>query len=138
MFSICVLNRVYFLIIIIILIVGEAVSVLPKDKRLKYVRQGFLRNWFIRAFLYIFVVASLMQQHMYAKRDGLMRDTRIHPSDWREGAMSAFWGLFNWSSLLFYLCYLILGLYRMDTILDNLEQEYEEKTGRYDPNPEYM
>lgn len=133
-----VLVRVYFLAIGMILVVGEVVSMQPKDQRIvPYVRQGFLENWFIRGFLYIFFCVSVMQQHIQADRDGLMESTRIPRSDWDAKAASAFWGLFNWSSFLVYICYTILGLYRMDSHLDELEDEYKREIGRYDSNPRY-
>lgn len=131
-FSINTSNRVFFLVIIIILILGEAVSILPEEKQLPYLRQGFLKNWFIRGFLYIFVVASVMQHHMNARRDNLMIVTRIPRSDWDASAASFFWGVFNWVSLLIYFSYLILGVYRMDSKLDELKKTYN------DPNPGYM
>ena len=117
--------------IILVLIIGEVVCVMPEEKRLPYVREGFLRNWFIRGFLYIFIVASVMQQHMNARSYGLMIRTRIPRSEWDAGAATFFWGVFNWVSLLVYFSYLTLGLYRMDRELDELEKEFQSDDPGY-------
>ena len=125
------MRRAYFLVIGIIFILGEAVSTLPEDKRL-FVREGFLKKWYLRGFLYIFFIVSVMQQHIHAKSDGSMEDTRIAKSDWDAGVASAFWGIFNWFAFVVYFIYLVLGLRKFEDTLDELDQSYEMRMGVYE------
>jgi hypothetical protein len=80
----------------------------------------------------MFFVASVMQQHMNAKRDGSMVDTRIPKLDWHASAASAFWGIFNWFAFVVYFIYLALGLKRMENVLESLDMQYETKEGAYE------
>ena len=126
------LERAYFLVIGLFLICGEAVSTLPLDDRPPFVREGFLKKWLIRGFIYIFFIVSVMQQHINAKRNGSMIDTRIPKSDWSAATASAFWGIFNWLAFVVYFIYFALGLRRMEETLESLDQDYNFKMGIYE------